>query len=155
MAPDLGSVGASSAAQLRIYTQAVARDEAADEARRALRTVFDHVPVGIVWAKAIRDAAGGIVDFELLYTNALAAAVLGAPADDLTGRRCSAVHPGAEGDAWRALTARVVADAVPFQADRYRVEVHGTTQDVSVGVVPYDDGYIAWCLPLAPLDPTA
>jgi PAS domain-containing protein len=149
---DVASVGSSSRAQLDIYTQVVARLEATEEAHAALRTVFDHLPIGVVWARAIRDAGGAIADFEMRYANGLAAEVLGRPGEDVGGRRCTELHPGPEGEPWRALTTQVVSARAPFHAERYPVALRGAARDLTVGVVPYEDGYLAWYYP-APGEP--
>jgi PAS domain-containing protein len=137
-----------SVAQLLSYREEIARLQAVATANDALRRVFDRLPIGVVWATAVRDDAGTIVDYDICYANALAREVLGRPTDEIIGRRCTALHPSPEGDAWRELTGRVVETGEPFHAERYPVELRGSTQDFAVDVVAYDDGYISWYQPV-------
>jgi PAS domain S-box-containing protein len=75
-----------------------------DWVREALDSMTDLVGVH----RAVRDADGRIVDFELLYVNPARRALVGDLDDDLVGTRLRDIHPGREVDQLIEAYARVL-----------------------------------------------
>jgi two-component sensor histidine kinase/PAS domain-containing protein len=63
-------------------------------AEQRFRDSFESIPAGFGIFTAVRDASGGISDFQVEYLNKAGAAALGAGSDETMGRRLSAVLPG-------------------------------------------------------------
>jgi signal transduction histidine kinase/PAS domain-containing protein len=73
------------------------------EREERLRLAQEASPIGLVHYRALRDAAGTVVDFELLYQNRAASAINGFPAGEATsGLTLCAMFPSVRGtDVWR------------------------------------------------------
>lgn len=112
--------------------------------RAALDQLFDHVTVG----RPVRDAAGAIVDFEMVLVNAPSHDAVGRTASEMEGHRVTELFPGwMASDVGRAFC-RVVESGEPF-VDHWTAYADtiddGTSIEGywSIGCAPFGDGYLA------------
>ncbi|GLC28556.1 PAS domain-containing protein [Roseisolibacter agri] len=81
------------------------------------RAVQDGSPDGFVLARAVRDAGGAVEDFEYVYANPAADALLAGAAPTVTGLRMRTLFPHAEASGLFTAYAAVADRGVPFQTE--------------------------------------
>jgi PAS domain S-box-containing protein len=83
------------------------------EARR-YQEVHDHSPDGMMIFRALRDDRGAIVDFEWLYSNSSASAIVGRRPEDLLGKRLLVEMPGNKASGLFDVYVKVVELGQPY-----------------------------------------
>jgi PAS domain S-box-containing protein len=90
---------------------------------KSYEEVHDRSPDGMMIFRAVRDAAGRIVDFEWLYCNASASQIVGRRSEDLLGKNLLVEMPGNKADGLFDIYVRVVDSGEPYSHEfSYRHE---------------------------------
>lgn len=115
-----------------------------DQFRDALSAMQDHVAIGA----AVRDAAGAIEDFVLIYLNDPSVDGAGRRAHELQGQRVREIYPSWVQSGLFDAFASVVETGEPYVADRLAYDDVAPDGTViaghwSLSVARFGDGYIA------------
>lgn len=91
------------------------------------RTALDSMLDSVAIDRAVRDAAGAVVDFVIEYLNPVASDLLGRGSDELVGQRVLDAYPDLRGSELFAAYCAVAETGVPiaFDAHPYTVVVDG------------------------------
>ena len=130
-----------------------ARDDVLDARfRRALDSILDLVVI----ERAIRDASGEIVDFEILWMNNAPVDVAGRPREELIGRRISELYPVLAGGELIAGYRQVVETGEPLVVDvlPYEDVIDGNhvTGFFTVQASKFEDGVLVASRDITPLE---
>jgi PAS domain-containing protein len=120
--------------------------------RRALDSILDLVVV----ERAVRDASGAIVDFEIVWMNNAPVDVAGRSRDAMIGRRISELYPALAGGELIAGYRQVVETGQPLVVDvlPYEDVIDGRTVSgyYTVQASKFEDGVLVASRDITPLE---
>ena len=115
-----GAMGGESVlASFADITETMAAQQSLATDHDRLRTILDYQPDPHVFAKAIRDEAGRVVDFRVTHANDAAGAFTGASTDVLVGSRASDILPWKAGSELLDRFVDVIETGEPLQLDDF------------------------------------
>ncbi|GAB3547675.1 sensor histidine kinase [Spirosoma fluminis] len=108
----------------------------------AATAVLDKLPDGVVYYEAVRNAAGGITDFRLMYYNPLFRQLTSIAHQLQIGEQVLRDFPQQK-DVWEPIVRRYATVVESGQAMEYLETEASQGRSVSIRVAPYDHGVIA------------
>ncbi len=125
---------------MRDLRERVAVERALRDSDARFRAMLDNGRIAYSALRAVRDAAGAVVDFEYVEANAALERLSGMVADDVVGARFSELWPVAREDGLVQRLADVLRTGEAIEFERESRDPRVTARWTSVQVVPLADG---------------